>query len=149
MPPNEWTVLVDQVLTASALFPVAGPGVPSALPVTGNTQGSELKEILCSVPSVPDVPGTFEEARYGHTSQHQEQEHKNPVGGEVAGEPAPYQSRANGLCKTCVHLARPGKSEGYCGGRSDLPPAYGPLHPLRRLPTSALFDCSTYERGPL
>lgn len=149
MPRNEWTVLVDQVLTASDLFPVAGPGVPSALPVTGNTQGSELMEVLRSVPSVPDVPVVFEEVWYGHTEPNQEQAHKHPVEGGAAGESAPYQSRANGLCKTCVHLARPGKSEGYCGGRSDLPPAYGPLHPLRRLPASALFDCSTYKPGPL
>lgn len=149
MRPNEWAVLVDQVLTASDLFPVAGPGVPSALPVTGNTQVIECNDVSVAVPSVPHVPVVFEETRYGHTDPNQEQAHKHPVGGGAAGESAPYQSRANGLCKTCVHLARPGKSDGYCGGRSDLPPAYGPLHPLRRLPASALFDCSTYEPGPL
>jgi hypothetical protein len=37
-------------------------------------------------------------------------------------------------CLACTHYASPGMSEGYCGGRDDLPPAYGERHPLRKLP---------------
>ncbi|WP_374264678.1 hypothetical protein [Zoogloea sp.] len=48
-------------------------------------------------------------------------------------------------CKTCRHLKRPGLSPGYCGERDDLPPAYGPGHPLRRLPDDQGKSCATWE----
>lgn len=48
-------------------------------------------------------------------------------------------------CLTCRHLKRPGLSDGHCGGRDDLPPAYGPGHPLRRLPDSGGASCTTWE----
>lgn len=48
-------------------------------------------------------------------------------------------------CRCCQHLARPGKSEGYCGGRDDLPLAYGPNHPLRRLPADRGASCNQWK----
>lgn len=48
-------------------------------------------------------------------------------------------------CASCRHLRRPGLADGYCGARSDLPPAYGPQHPLRRLPADAGRTCDTWE----
>lgn len=75
----------------------------------------------------------------------------------VAAEPLPdhaaprksarqsAQKSAAPSCKTCRHLKRPGLSAGYCGGRDDLPPAYGPLHPLRRLPDDGGASCTTWE----
>ena len=48
-------------------------------------------------------------------------------------------------CKTCRHLHRPGLSDGHCGGRDDLPPAYTPGHPLRRLPDDGGASCTTWE----
>jgi len=47
-------------------------------------------------------------------------------------------------CRCCQHFARPGKSEGYCGGRDDLPLAYGANHPLRRLPANRGASCSRW-----
>ena len=44
-------------------------------------------------------------------------------------------------CPDCRHFARPGKSDGYCGGRDDLPLAYGANHPLRRLPADRGASC--------
>lgn len=51
-------------------------------------------------------------------------------------------------CRTCRHLKRPGLSPGYCGERGDLPPAYGPGHPLRRLPDDRGASCGTWESRP-
>jgi len=48
-------------------------------------------------------------------------------------------------CPDCQHFARPGKSDGYCGGRKDLPRAYGAGHPLRRLPTDNGESCTEYS----
>jgi len=49
------------------------------------------------------------------------------------------------VCVECQHFARPGKSEGYCGGRDDLPPAYGANHPLRRLPADGGASCDQWR----
>ncbi|MBS1139228.1 MAG: hypothetical protein H6R13_681 [Proteobacteria bacterium] len=48
-------------------------------------------------------------------------------------------------CLCCQYHARPGKSEGYCGGRHDLPPAYGVNHPLRRLPADGGASCNQWR----
>lgn len=50
-------------------------------------------------------------------------------------------------CKRCRHRATPGKSEpGYCAERPELPPAYGPNNPLRKLPEDGGASCSKW--GP-
>lgn len=41
-------------------------------------------------------------------------------------------------CPHCTHFRRPGLSAGYCGGREDLPPAYGENHPLKQIPADIL-----------
>ena len=49
-------------------------------------------------------------------------------------------------CRGCRHFRRPGLSGGYCGGdRLDLPPAYGPGHPLRRFPGDGGASCLIWE----
>lgn len=49
-------------------------------------------------------------------------------------------------CQSCEYLRRPGKSDGYCGsGRADLEHAYGPNHPLRKLPSDKGASCQTFE----
>lgn len=50
-------------------------------------------------------------------------------------------------CRTCRHLHRPGLSDGHCGGRDDLPPAYTAGHPLRRLPDDDGAGCATWEES--
>lgn len=48
-------------------------------------------------------------------------------------------------CQYCQHYTRPGMSEGYCGGRDDLPRAYGLNHPLRRLPADRGASCDQWQ----
>lgn len=48
-------------------------------------------------------------------------------------------------CPDCQHFARPGKSDGYCGVRDDLSPAYGANHPLRRLPADRGASCGQWQ----
>jgi len=72
----------------------------------------------------------------------------------VAAEPVPERgitkpttSTMTTSCKTCRHLKRPGLSDGHCGGRDDLPPAYTAGHPLRRLPDDRGAGCTTWEES--
>lgn len=49
-------------------------------------------------------------------------------------------------CLTCRCRKRPGLSDpGYCGERTDTPPAYGPGHPRHQLPADGGKDCPSYE----
>lgn len=57
---------------------------------------------------------------------------------------APVAGRAK-ACRCCQHFARPSKSEGYCGGRDDLPLAYGANHPLRCLPADGGASCNQWR----
>ena len=48
-------------------------------------------------------------------------------------------------CKGCAHHRRPGRSDpGYCGGRDDLPLAYGENHSLKKLPRDRGESCTEY-----
>lgn len=51
-------------------------------------------------------------------------------------------------CQTCTHMAKPGIRNTYCGGRDDLPMAYGKHHPLRQLPADNGKDCKSYKEHP-
>jgi hypothetical protein len=53
-----------------------------------------------------------------------------------------------GRCYGCQHFARPGLSDGHCGGRADLAPAYGPGHPLRLLPADRWARCDHFLETP-
>ena len=48
-------------------------------------------------------------------------------------------------CRYCAHHRRPGIGNRYCGGRSDLPLAYGRGHPLRQLPDDMGDSCRVFE----
>lgn len=50
-------------------------------------------------------------------------------------------------CKTCLHCSRPGgwPAPALCGGRTDLPPAFGDNHPLRIQPEDGGTDCGAYR----
>ena len=50
-----------------------------------------------------------------------------------------------GRCYGCQHFSQPGLSDGYCGGREDLPHAYGPGHPLRGLPVDGGATCTAFK----
>lgn len=48
-------------------------------------------------------------------------------------------------CADCEHFRRPGRTDGLCGGRDDLPLHYGPDHPLRVLPADDGRSCAHYR----
>jgi hypothetical protein len=50
-----------------------------------------------------------------------------------------------GDCRTCVHLRKPGRSDGHCVKRADLPPAYGEGHPLRQCPEDGGASCREWR----
>lgn len=58
---------------------------------------------------------------------------------------AAANDQADKACVECQHFARPGKSDGYCSRRGDLPPAYGANHPLRRLPADGGASCKQWR----
>lgn len=55
------------------------------------------------------------------------------------------RSEAEGrmTCNACPHHRKPGRVDvGYCAGdRPDLEPAYGPNHPLKKLPADGGKNC--------
>lgn len=50
-------------------------------------------------------------------------------------------------CRNCAHRATPGKAEGYCSARPELPLAYGTYHPLRRLSADGGRQCDSWRRA--
>jgi hypothetical protein len=71
-------------------------------------------------------------------------------GGRIAPlsavKPSPPRPKGCGsrLNPACRHFTAPGRSSGYCRGREDLEPAYGPMHPLKRLPDDGGEACEAY-----
>jgi hypothetical protein len=69
---------------------------------------------------------------------------------DIVGE---LQAAANDAvvtaCIECQHYASPGKSDGYCGKRYDLPLAYGANHPLRQLPADRGASCDQWRAGAI
>lgn len=49
-----------------------------------------------------------------------------------------------GRCRRCRHFRRPGRSDGYCTGRDDLPAVYGFMH---RLPDDGGARCEAFDEG--
>lgn len=100
---------------------------------------------LCSdVPTVPTVPTIFECSRVEGNEKCNPMSFNSPDGDDAEGLSAPAKAPHQQTCRSCTHLARPGLSDGLCGGRSDLPPAFGPGHPLRQLPADHGADCPTW-----
>jgi len=56
----------------------------------------------------------------------------------------PHQRVEKPSCGLCHHFSLQGLSRGYCGGRDDLPHAYGKNHPLRQLPEDGGATCTHY-----
>lgn len=71
--------------------------------------------------------------------------HKSAVVDELSAEPFAPTVEIIQRCQDCKHFATPGLSDGYCGQRQDLPPAYGVNHPLRRLPADNGESCNEYS----
>jgi len=60
-------------------------------------------------------------------------------GKAVAADPAQK-------CSDCLHFAKPGRSDGACGGRDDLVKLYGTNHPLGVLPKDGGLSCIRFKR---
>jgi len=62
---------------------------------------------------------------------------------------APVDRGVMRCCLSCRYRFLPGLAfPGYCGTRADLPPAYGPGHPLRELPADAGASCPSWGVRP-
>lgn len=146
---TDWGALMDQIMpndaqkaSESGLFqekPGTNPGVPGT---DLTTQATEKQQENFSVPGVPCVPGTFEKARPQHCANSFPSSFLEPVGDGVGEACAPAKIGFIPSCSCCAHLCRPGLSDGLCGGdREDLPHAFTPGHPLRRLPLDGGANC--------
>lgn len=62
-------------------------------------------------------------------------------------EGRPPEKTAAKFCATCAHAARPGLGNLHCGGREDLPLAYGKWHPLHKLPADNGINCEKWEEA--
>jgi hypothetical protein len=114
----------------------------------GTLQSIEDKGVSGFVPTVPTVPTTFKEVRVESAGNANPLSFLKPAGGGVEGQSAPHKKACEPSCPTCAHLGRPGLSDGHCGGRDDLPPAYGPGHPLRQLPPDGGANCPAWRIHP-
>lgn len=101
---------------------------------------------VCS--DVPSVPQDFEWSRVSEDEKHNPSSFSEPVGGGAQGQSAPHKTTLKPSCRTCAHFRRPGLSDGYCCERDDLPPAYTPGHPLRKLPDDGGASCSAWRLHP-
>ena len=101
-----------------------------------------------SCSDVPTVPNVFEWSRISEDEKHNPSSFIEPVGGGVQGQSAPHKTPIETSCHTCAHLCRPGLSDGHCGGRDDLPPAYTPGHPLHQLPDDRGASCTAWRLHP-
>lgn len=139
LPCNEAKAPCSDLATRNKPHKPESVGTPETLAVTG-FHG------FCS--DVPSVPHVFERTRVEEHEKHNPSSFIEPVGGGVERQSAPHKRTCESSCRTCAHLGRPGLSDGHCGGRDDLPPAYGPGHPLRQLPPDGGASCSTWKIHP-
>ncbi len=101
---------------------------------------------FCS--DVPTVPNVFEWSRVSDDEKYNSLSFPAPAGGGPQGQSAPHKTPVETSCRTCAHLCHPGLSDGHCGGRDDLPPAYTPGHPLHQLPDDGGASCSAWRLHP-
>lgn len=151
----DWSALFDQIDAPEPSNPLESGSVP---PVSGNISEAVgtfsdshpivSNEFFSSVPTVPTVPPLFEEHRTEALEKSIPCEFIKPAGGGFEGQSAPHKTPVESSCRTCAHRRSPGLSDGHCGGRDDLPPAYTPGHPLRRLPDDGGASCPAWRLHP-
>ena len=150
----DWSSLVSESLKEApqkgpetAVFPQKVGTNPEGVGTKNIVQHIEQKEDFKSVPTVPSVPTVFERPRVEQDEKRNSLSFSPPGGGGAKGQFAPH-FEARQSCLTCAYLCRPGLSDGHCGGRDDLPPAYGPGHPRRQLPPDGGASCSAWKIHP-
>ena len=146
---TDWGALMDQIMPnqpqkagKDGLFqekPGTNPGPPGTDLMN---QATDKQQKNISVPGVPSVPSTFEKVRPEHCANAVPSSFSQPVEDGVGDACAPEKIGFIPSCSCCAHRMRPGLSDGLCGGdREDLPYAFTPGHPLRRLPLDGGADC--------
>ena len=146
---TDWGALMDQIMPnqpqkagKDGLFqekPGTNPGPPGT---DFTNQATDKQQKIISVPGVPSVPSTFEKVRPEHCANAVPSSFSQPVEDGVGDACAPDKTGLVPSCSCCAHRMRPGLSDGLCGGdREDLPYAFTPGHPLRRLPLDGGADC--------
>jgi hypothetical protein len=58
--------------------------------------------------------------------------------------PAETENALATSCHDCTHSRRPGGVTRHCSARPELPPAYGPRHPLRLIPDDHGDGCMQF-----
>lgn len=151
----DWASLVTDSAPKQAETPTFGPVFPQKVGTDSGGVGTkspsqpvEQEQVFESVPTVPTVPTVFERARVHEDEKHNPSSFSEPAGDGVQGQSAPHKTPLVTSCRTCAHFYRPGLSDGHCGGRDDLPPAYTPGHPLRKLPDDGGASCPTWHLHP-
>ena len=144
---DEWLKTIDFALETACSHQSSGNTV-RGVGTESSSQDADLKGDLDFCSHVPTVPLVLEEER---EEKHESSSHTSfsvPGGGGLPGESAPAKEPRERTCLSCEHFARPGLSDGLCGGRPDLPPAFGPEHPLRQLPANRGADCHAWVLHP-
>ena len=146
---TDWGALMDQIMPnqpqkagKDGLFqekPGTNPGPPGT---DFTNQATDKQQKIISVPGGPTVPSTFEKVRPKHCANAVQSSFSKPVGEGAGDACAAEKIGFIPSCSCCAHRMRPGLSDGLCGGdREDLPYAFTPGHPLRRLPLDGGADC--------
>jgi hypothetical protein len=150
-----WSELVPSSLSEVGGFGVkqlgSDPKGRNQSPQVGtgfDKQANDLKGKSVAGSDVPTVPADFERRRGETRGNNNQTSLTESAGCGVESSFAPHKEAVKSSCKTCAHLYRPGLSDGLCGGRDDLPPAYGPGHPLRQRPADSGVNCHAWELHP-
>ncbi|GEC97639.1 hypothetical protein ZRA01_37120 [Zoogloea ramigera] len=151
----DWASLVADCAAEQAENPDFGPVFPQKVGTDSGEVGTkttsqaiEKKHVFESVPTVPSVPTVFERTRVSEDEKNNLLSFPEPGGGGVQRQSAPHKTTLETSCRTCAHFRRPGLSDGYCCERDDLPPAYTPGHPLRKLPDDGGASCTAWRLHP-
>ena len=116
--------------------------------VVGTRSGSQVADLIeneMAGSDLPTFPTTFECSRVEDNENSNPLAFYGPAGGGAERQPAPHKS----ICDpSCAYFRHPGLSDGYCGGRDDLPHAYTAGHPLSHLPPDRGATCPAWRLHP-
>lgn len=71
-------------------------------------------------------------------------ENKDAIVSFLGNTGVPLEPNDDRCCYSCKFFCRPGRSDGHCTGRTDLPYSYGTDHPFRVLPADIGTNCREF-----
>ncbi len=139
--------------TPAPVSGVSGVGAAMSEPEARHLRHLEKSEVSGLKPSIgadstPATPATPEDTcnPAEHLDTREAFEERAAIrefdGGQKRAE-AEHAARCEAACRHCRRRQPTG--QGYCCGRSDLPPVYGDSHPLRHLPADLGANCPRFE----